>query len=340
MGIFSTKLSTKTLAPLCRQLAASYGAGIPITRSLELVSQTSGNKQARFVLTSMEQAIRRGATLTQAMRAQDRYLPELFIELVSGGEVGGRLDIIFRDLAAYYEDRLTIQRLIVAKSAYPAFLLVAAWFLGTFSLMLVNRLGTRGFTLEGYLGHYVRFHVAALFVYGILFAGCVALSRYGILGLIWGAFSTYVWPISAVARRFATARFFRSLSLMIASGIPITQAIEKSAGATGNPYIAADLVKAIPKVMAGRTLVEAFAASHFLSPTAREMLLVGEQTGKLDEQLNKLAQYQTEEALHAVNIAMRAGEVLITLTVGAVVGYVVISFYSGYYGRLFNALGV
>ena len=121
---------------------------------------------------------------------------------------------------------------------------------------------------------------------------------------------------------------------MIASGIPISQAIEKSAAMTGNPYIAADLVKAIPKVLAGRSLVEAFAASQFLSPMAREMLLVGEQTGKLDEQLNKLAQYQTDEALHAVNLAIRAGEVLITLAVGAAVGYVVISFYSSYLGKL------
>ena len=334
MGIFSTKLSAKTLAPLCRQLAASYGAGIPITRSLELVSQTSGNKQVRFVLLSMEQAIQRGATLSQAARAQRRYLPDLLIELIAVGETGGRLDIVFRDLAAYYEDRVAIQRVVVGKLAYPAFLLVAAWFLGTFSLMLMSRLGNKGFTLEGYLAYYVRFHVAALFVYGVLFAGCVALSRFGIPQRIWGAFSIYAWPISAVARRFAMARFFRSLSLMIACGVPFSHAIEKSAGAAGNPLIAADLVKAIPHVLAGRTLVEAFAGSEFFTPVARQMLLVGEQSGKLDEQLSKLAQYQNDEAVHAVNIATRLGEVLITLIVSCVVGYVVISFYSSYLGKL------
>jgi len=130
MGLFSTKLSLKTLAPLCRQLAASYEAGIPITQTLALVGSTSVNKQARFVLSSMEQAILKGATLSTAVRAQRRYLPELFIELVSVGETGGRLDVVFRDLTAYYEDRLALRRVIISKLTYPAFLLIAAWFWG------------------------------------------------------------------------------------------------------------------------------------------------------------------------------------------------------------------
>ncbi|HNR36686.1 MAG TPA: type II secretion system F family protein, partial [Candidatus Hydrogenedentes bacterium] len=94
-----------------------------------------------------------------------------------------------------------------------------------------------------------------------------------------------------------------------------------------------DLLKPAPLVAGGSTLVEAFAHSEYLPETARELLHVGEQSGKLEAALNKAAQYQMDEAVHAVNVATRVGEVAISLAVAVVVGYIVISFYSSYLGK-------
>jgi len=204
--------------------------------------------------------------------------------------------------------------------------------------MLIGSIGAKGFSLEGYIARYVWFQILSFIKLGILVGCCAGLSRFGIPQRIWSVFSIYAWPVSMVARRFAMARFFRSLSLLIVSGVPISHAIERSADATANPIIAADLVKAIPRVHGGRTLAEAFAGSQFFTPVARQMLLVGEQSGKLDEQLSKLAQYHSDEAAHAVDIAVRAGEVLIILAVCCVVGYVIISFYGRLYGGLYDVL--
>ena len=342
MSLFSSQISTKALVPLCRQLATSYGAGIPILRSLDLVGSGTKDKRAREVLTDMRDQIRAGATLAEAARKQVPYLPPMFVELLAAGESGGKLDATLRDLANYYEDRLAMRRTVIGKSAYPALQLVMAWFLGTFALGIVHRLSFvhKTFTMGGYLRSYIALQVEALFVFGVIVAICIVLARMGILQWIWGWVASHVWPLAPVAMRFAMARFFRSLALLIGSGIPIVHAIERAAAVTSNPYVEQDLLRAVPYVKEGCTLVEAFAGSQYLSSTAREMLHVGEESGQLEDAMHKVAQYQMDEAVHAVNVATRVGEIFITLAVAAVVGYIVISFYSNYYGRMFDELKI
>ncbi len=336
MGIISPELSTRVLVPLCRQLATSYDAGIPILRTLEMVSKNTRDKQARAVIDSMGLAIRKGATLGQAARAEKDRLPPLMVELLASGEVGGNLDVSLRDIANYFEERQRMKRMIVGKSVYPAIQLTAAWFLGTFALMLIRRTSftNTSFSLGDYFDFYLRFQGAAMFLLGSGVVTSIVLARLGMFKWIWGYVATHVWPIAPVTRRFAMARYLRSLSLLIGSGVPIVRALERAAATCANPYIEQDLLKPVPLVGQGATLVEAFAQSKYLPPVAREMLLVGEKSGKLEQSLNKAAQYQMDEAIQAVNIATRVGEVVISLAVAAVVGYIVISFYSNYLGML------
>ena len=336
MGLFSPRVSTKSMVQLCRTMATSYGGGLPILRTLELTRSNSRDSRTRTLVGQMADEIRKGATLGEAARHQSKYLPPIFIELLSSGEVGGNLDVILLDLANYYEDRQKMRRMIMGKSAYPILQLVAAWFLGSFALMLIRNLHFTGtpFNLNAHFQRYFQFQMVAMTVFAGVFAGCVVLARLGIFKWISGWISTHLWPLAPVTRRFAHARFFKSLALLIGSGVPIVRAIERSAAASANPYIERDLLKAVPMVMNGGTLVAAFGQSRLLPPVAREMLMVGEQSGKIEAALQKVAQYQVEEATHAVNIATRVAEVLIILLVGAVVGYIVISFYSTYLGRL------
>jgi type IV pilus assembly protein PilC len=342
MGLFSSRISTKAMVQLCRQLATSYSGGIPIIRSLDLVAENVKDRRTREVLAHMRDRIQNGATLAEAGRSRAEYLPPLFIELLASGEVGGKLDAALRDLANYYEDRLAMQRTILRKSAYPALQLTVAWFLGTFALMLSNRISfvSAKFSFSGFLRFYVAFQAGSLVVFCAAFFGCVCLARLGVFRWVWGWVATYVWPLSAVTMRFAQARFFRALSVLIGSGVPIVRAIERAAAVAANPYLERDLLRAVPKVKQGCTLVESFGPSQFLGSTAREMLRVGEESGRLEEALNKVAQYQMEEAVHAVNLATRVGEVVISLGVAIVVGYVVISFYVNYYGRMMNELRI
>jgi type IV pilus assembly protein PilC len=343
MGLFSSEISTKTMVPLCRQLATAYDAGIPILKSFEMVTSQSGDRRVKQVITDISDDIKNGSTLADASRAQSRFLPSFFIELMATGEHGGKLDIMLRDLADYFEDKLSIQREVRRALAYPAMQLTFAWFLGTFAMGLLNQLdfsSTEPFKLSEYIAWYVGFQIRAMIIVGLVFAGCVILSRLGIFGWIWGAGANYIWPFSKVTQKFGLARFFRSMSLLIGSGLRIDHCVRNSAAVTANPYMERDLLKAVPLVKDGSTLVEAFATSRHLTPTAREMILVGEQSGNLEVSFQKVSQMHLDEATHAVNIMVKVMNVIMVLAVALTIGYVIITFWTRLYGAMFNELGI
>ncbi|MFA6242553.1 MAG: type II secretion system F family protein [Candidatus Hydrogenedentales bacterium] len=346
MGLFSPQIDLKKMVPLCRQLATTHDAGIPIVRALDVVGRQQKDRQVREMLIKMNDSIKDGSSLAEAARAQSRLLPTFFIELIASGERGGKLDVMLRDLAQYFEDRLAMQRQITRAMTYPIIQLMFAWFCGTFALRLIPKVtaGIAGkgepFDLMAYFREYAIFQAQAMLVFATVFAVCVVLSRLGYFGYVWGFFATKVWPLSTVTKKFGLARFFRSMSLLIGSGLRIDHCVESSAAVTANPYMQKDLVKAIPLIRDGCTLVEAFTASRYLTPTAREMIHIGEISGQLETALRKVSQYHLDEATHAVNIATKVFSVLIGLAMAGLVGYIIITFYMRLYGGMFDALGV
>lgn len=341
MGLFSPQIRTKTMVPVCRQLATTYEAGIPILKGLDLVSGQVGDRKARQVLGNMKETIENGSTLGEAARQQRRYLPPFFIELLASGEAGGRLDIMLRDLAQYFEDRQTMIRRFIGAMIYPGIQLGAAWFLGSFSLRLVGRLdpfSDHPFSFEEFLRDYALFQAKALLVFGLIVLAAAVLSYFGILRWIVGWVSNFIWPFRAMSRKFGLARFFRSMSLLVGSGMNIRSCIVNSAAITVNPYLQKDLLKAAPIVADGGTLVQAFSVCKYLTPVSREMILVGEQTGNLEESLKKVSQYHLEEASHALQVLTRILGVLILLIIAGIVGYVIISFYSKLYSNMLGGL--
>jgi type IV pilus assembly protein PilC len=346
MGLFSSQISAKKMVPLCRQLATSYDAGIPIVRSLEIIGDQQQDKKLRNIFTQMSDDVKAGATLDEAARRQGKYFPNFFIELIASGEIGGHLDAMLRDLADYYEVRLERKRGVQRMMVLPVIELIAAWFLGSFALGLLSGLQEGGllsantFDLEGYFRDYVTFQMKAMGVFALVFVLIVILSRMGIFGWISGLFTTHIWPASNVTRKLALARFFRSFSLLLGAGVYVPAAIERSAAVTANPYIERELLKAIPPVKDGKTLVEAFRRTRYLTPTAREMLRVGEESGKLDEALKKVADYHFNDANDAIDKAAKVFGILLVLTVALIIGYVVIQFWMGFYGGVMNELGI
>jgi type IV pilus assembly protein PilC len=339
-------LPAKRLVPFCRQLATSYEAGIPILRSFELIGRENKDPKVREICSRMHQRVANGDTLEDAARAESRYLPTFFTELISSGEVGGKLDVMLRDLAEYFEDRLAMRRRIVRMMTYPLIQLTAAWFLGTFAFKLMGQVmatfsdRTANFSFEAFLSDYGWFQAKAVGGAAVVIAICIILSRMGVFPYIGKAVTTFVWPFSRVTRRFGLARFFRSMSLLLGSGMNVKRCIERAAATTANPYMEKDLLRAVPVVANGGSLVEAFATSRMLTPTALEMLAVGEESGQLEAALRKASEYNMEEASHAVNVATRIIGVLIALAVAGIIGYVIISFYAGLYGGMLNELGV
>jgi len=337
MGLLSPQVSTKEMVLFCRQLATAYEAGIPILQGLNLVRRGGISRKLSGILERSAARIREGASLSESLRGESRYLPPFFVEVLAAGEQGGTLDAMLKDLADFYEDLLKLKQSVAVSMVYPGLQLAAAWFLGTFSLRLLPYIrsgGDRAFQFDAYLRDYMIFQTrAAVFALGAAVV-VILLGRAGLLDKLAGFIKTFVWPFNQISRRFGLSRFFRSMSLLVGAGLRMDRCIEHAARVTMNPLMERDLKRAIPLVMGGHTLVEAFSRVNCLSPVGRDMLAVGEQTGKLETSLRKVAEYHLAEAKAAVSIATKVMNVLILLAVGAVVGYIVISFYSGLYSGL------
>lgn len=347
MGLFSAQISTKKMVPLCRQLATSFDAGIPIIRTFDHVGGVSRDGKIRRVLTDMTDDLKRGTTLGEAANNQRKYLSPFFIQLLHSGERGGHLDVMLRDLAQYFEDRLAMQRMIGSMLAYPMFLFMVAWFFGTFAFGLLDVIreavtgkggGTQG--VMAYIESYVAFQAKAMVVFAIIFAICVVLIRLGIFGWISGAFTTFIWPMSIVTRKFALARFFRSFSLLLGAGLSMPRCIESSAAITANPYIEKNLLKSIDEIKQGATLVQALETSRELTPLAREMLVVGEESGNLELQMRKISQFHLEEATDAVKLATRVLATMLFVGVSLLVLYILVTFYTTLYGGIMDEFGI
>lgn len=343
MGLFSAEISPKEMVPLCRQLATSYGAGIPIIQSLEHVGALLKGGAAKRVLRDMGEDLRQGSTLAEAAGSQSKFLPAFFIQLLATGETGGRLDVMLQDLAQYYEDRLKMRRQIWGMMAYPLVQIAFAWFMGTFALNVVSGAMAHGGGVGGvttFFYEYLWFQAKAMLGFALVMAVAVVLSRMGLLKWVVGAVSTHIWPLSNVTRKFALARFFRSFSLLIGSGLPITRCIENAAAISANPYIERDLLRSIPHVKQGATLSQAFSHVRHLTPLAREMLHVGELSGDIEGQSKKISEYHMDEATHAVTIATKVLSIAILIAVASLIGFIIIRFYMNLYGGIMDDLGV
>ncbi len=344
MGVISSQIPVKKLTPMFRQLATAYDAGIPLVQTFELLKREQKDRSIRESLSRMQETIKKGGTLSDAVTAEARILPSYAVALIKAGEQGGKLDVMFKDLADYFEDRLEMQRQLLRWMAYPIVLITACWFLGTFALRLVVRLpdilmSATPFDLSTYFSDYLRFQVIALGIFLVFCAGCIVLARLGLLKWIWGIIATHVWPIAPISKRFALARFCRSLALLIDSGLPIVQCIQRAAAVTANPYIERDLLRSITYIKDGATLLQGLSVSRYLLPTAREMIHVGEESGKLEESLRRVSRWYLDEATHAAAIATKFLYFLVYFAAAGMVFYVVYTFYSRLYGGMLDAIG-
>lgn len=342
MGLFTSQIPTKKMVTLCRQLATSYDAGLPLTQSMDIVGSQLGDKEVSRVLQSMKTDIRNGATLGEAAAAQHRHLPTFFVQLAAVGETGGRLDIMFRDLAQYYEDKAELRRQIIGSLVYPAIQLAAGWFLGSFALTTIGMIdvAATSFNFGALIERYVQIQIVAGFVVIAAIVGAFVLNMLGVLGYVTGLVGTFAWPFSAATRRFALARFCRSMALLVQSGVSMPRCVEDAASVAANPYIANDLAKCAEPIRRGATVSEAFSQSRYLPDMAKQMIAVGEETGALDTQLMKVSEWFTSEAQARLKTLITIMNVSIILGVALTIGYVIISFYARLYGGLMNEYGI
>ena len=336
---FGGGIPAKQLAIFVRQFSVMIDAGLPLVQCLEILGSQQDNKTFAKILQQTRMDVEGGATLADAMRKHPKAFDDLFTNMIAAGEAGGILDTILKRLATYIEKAVKLKAQVKGAMVYPVAVITIAGIVITVILWKV--IPTFAAMFEGLgaelplptriviaMSNWLVRLLPFLVLLGV--GGVFAFKRY---------YATYSGrrvvdrivlklPILGILmQKIAVARFCRTLSTLISSGVPILDGLEITARTAGNAIIE-DAIMAVRKgVESGLTVAQPLKDSGVFPSMVVQMIGVGEQTGALDAMLSKIADFYEEEVDQAVANLLTLMEPVMILFLGTTVGGIVISMY-------------
>ncbi|MEZ0324219.1 MAG: type II secretion system F family protein [Hydrogenothermaceae bacterium] len=338
VSLFKPKVTERDLAIFSRQLGAMLGAGISIAAALEILAEQLPNKTLRETLLKVKDDVLSGNSLFKSMSKFPNVFPEFMINLIGAAEESGKLDEILKRATTYYEKIAMIKGKIKSASWYPIAVVVIA-------TVIVG--GILTFVVPTFAQIYDSFGGELPFLTQILInmSNSIRSSILYILGfivfMIVGNSYFYKTPagkefyhrlflkipvLKNVFHKGALAKFARTLATLINGGVPILRAIEISSKTVGNVLIEKSLEKTKLEVEKGRNLAASLDKNYFpLMFTA--MVNIGENTGRIDEMLDTIANFYEDEVDREVDALVSLLEPMLMVFIGGIVGFILIALY-------------
>ena len=334
------KVSLTELTTFCRQFAIMLDAGIHLTTCLDNLKLQSFSSYFRSILRVITEDVKAGAMLSEALEKHKKVFPEFFRSMVHVGEASGRLETVFRSLADYYETDTSTRRKIKAALAYP--LILAVMTLGIVFLMLMfviptfrDALSRLDIELSGLTK--AVYDVSDFFLsYGLyLLSGLLLLALFTFLfsrtkkgKQVFDVLKVKLPLIGRIQVNMLTARFARSMSILLASGMDLSTALDTISGLLGNTYMEARFAEASEDIRQGVSLTAAFSKQRMFPPILIQMLSVGEQTASLDEVLGRSCKFFDEQVEASLSSLTAKIQPTMLIIMGAVIGTLFLAVYS------------
>jgi type IV pilus assembly protein PilC len=339
---FGSGVGTKDLVTFTRLFATMIDAGLPLVQCLEILSGQQSNKRFGAILKDVKASVEGGASFSDALRRHPKVFDELFVNLVAAGETGGILDSIMVRLSIYLEKRQKLIRQVRGAMVYPSIVIVIAAAVMTALLTFVIPAFENMFKDFG--GGRDSLPAITRLVIGLSRGFVSALPFLLVLVLLAVAGISWVYrqpqgkrffhrtflslPIMGpVLRKIAVARFTRTLGTLLQSGVPILDSLDICARTAGNVIIEGGVLFVRQSISEGKNMAEPLAQTQIFPDMVVQMIAVGEQTGALDQMLNKVADFYEEETDIAVAAMTSALEPILMIGVGGMVGVVLIAMY-------------
>lgn len=336
----SKSISEKDITLFTRQLATMMKSGVPLLQSFDIVGKGHSNPSVSRLLNDIKSDVETGSSLSQAFRKYPLYFDNLFCNLVQAGEQAGILDTLLDRLASYKEKILAIKSKIKSALFYPIAILVVA-FIITAVIMI--------FVIPAFKDLFSNFgaDLPAPTVVVINISDFFVAYWWAIFGALGGSFwfFFYTWKRSEkmqstmdrlllkmpvfgeLIRKATIARFARTLSTMFAAGVPLVEALDSVAGASGN-RVYYDATKRIQSdVTTGVSLTVAMQNTEVFPNMVLQMVSIGEESGALDSMLSKVADFYEGEVDDAVAGISSLMEPIIMVVLGTLIGGLVIAMY-------------
>lgn len=337
IGLFQKKVKIKDISVFCKQLYTMLNAGMPLSNALDVLADQTENKVLRLTTKDVYSQVQTGAILSQAMKKHKKIFPNLLITMVEAGEMTGNLDNVLAKMSEHYEKENKINSKIKGAMVYPAVLSVAAVAVVIFLLTFIMPTFTGMFTSSGVelpLPTRILMGISdAIKNYWYIFIAVIgaiifSINRYGKTETGKRQFDNLKLRIPVVGpsvTKIATSRFTRTLSTLMASGIPIVPAMEAAANVTNNQIVIDGIKKVVEDVKKGLSISYLLKTMHFFPPMVISMVGIGEESGSLEDMLSKTADYYDEELDASIQKMLALLEPLLILFMGVIVGFIVIS---------------
>src|SRR5215510_1725992 len=333
------KVKTKDLVVFTRQFATMIDAGLPLVASLDILGSQSENPTFKKVLLDCKADVENGSNFSDALGKHPQIFDRLFVNLVAAGEVGGILDTIMNRLAAFLEKADKLKRQVRGAMVYPISVSVIA--VAVVVIMLVKVIpvfekmfADFGGTLPGptqvviNLSHTMQHY----FVHGIVVVVLMCVGLRAIYRTEKGRFyfdSIFLKaPVfGSLIKKVAVARFSRTLSTLLSSGVSILDALDLVARTAGNVIVEREIITTKNSIAEGKTIAEPLKNSKVFPGMVVQMVAVGEQTGAMDTMLGKIADFYDDEVDVAVAALTSLLEPLMMVVLGGAVGGLLIAMY-------------
>jgi type IV pilus assembly protein PilC len=333
------KIKEKNVVIFCRIFSTMINAGLPLIQCLDLLAQQEQNKAFSKIIRSIKEDIEGGTSLTNALKKYPKIFDDLFVNLIAAGEAGGILDVILERLSAYMEKAMKLKARVKGAMTYPIAVLVIS--ISVVALLLLKVIPVFQKMFEGMGGqlpgptqflvslsefaqHYFLYLVAVIVIIFIAFKRFYKTEkgRWIVDSLVLKA------PIFGdLMKKVAVAKFSRTLSTMMSSGVPILEGLAIVSKTSGNVVVENALLKTRQSISEGRSIAEPLAETGIFPPMVIQMISVGEATGALDSMLNKIAIFYDDEIDVAVDSMTALLEPAMMVFLGGIVGGMIIAMY-------------
>ncbi len=317
-------------------------AGVSLVRCLAVLEEQSANSRLRQIIREVQASVESGETLSRALGGYPRVFSSLFVGLVRAGEVGGVLDETLNRLSTFLEENERLKRKVKSAMTYPMLVLIFAMSVVIMLVTLVlpkfvevfKDLGFKDDSLPAptlmlvNLSNFVtaKWYMVVIIAVGVIVAvGQYVHTRVGRRHYDWLKLKFPVF--GKLNHKIAIARFSRTLSTLLVSGVPILGALETVAGAVDNHIISDAILSARTAIREGEQIGDPLQRSGMFPPMVVQMIAIGEETGSLDSMLARVADFYESEVEAALASLAAALEPLMIVVLGFIVGFIVVSMF-------------
>ncbi|RLV58626.1 type II secretion system F family protein [Parashewanella curva] len=328
------------IAMITRQIATMLSAGVPLVTTIEMLAKGHEKPKMRTLLGTILNELQSGVPLSDALRPHSRYFDDLYVDLVAAGEHSGALDTVFDRIATYREKSEALKSKIKKAMFYPiAVIIVAIAVTIGLLLFVVPQFEEifRGFGAE--LPAFTQMVLGIsrwlqewwwVFAIGII-AGIIAFVNAHRKSQKFrdqiDAYLLKIPLIGEILHKGAMARFARTLATTFAAGVPLIEGLESAAGASGNAVYRKALLKVRQEVMTGMQMNMALRTTKLFPDMLVQMVMIGEESGALDDMLNKLANIYEMQVDDAVDGLSSLIEPILMVVIGGIVGALIVAMY-------------